>query len=204
MVYDPEHGCVRGGPWLLMPTDGDSMSNIDHDKLKICRELGHSYGLKDSSGKIAHCSRCGWERASIPGETYPGSDLPPHLIGRVPDMGYPEQGMTFNRYQRLAHVTKSRVLDFKTSIAVDALGLIGEAAEVSEHIKKILGHGHEADKNLIAKELGDVLWYVAEMASNFELSLDDIAEANIAKLKKRYPDGFSAERSLERDADDQD
>jgi len=110
--------------------------------------------------------------------------------------------MTLDDYQRKAHATKANDLGFKTAIAVDALGLIGEAAEVSEHIKKVIGHGHSADIGLIAKELGDVLWYVAEMASNFGLSLGDVARMNLEKLAARYPEGFNAERSRERKAGD--
>ena len=50
----------------------------------------------------------------------------------------------------------------------------------------------------IAEEIGDVLWYCAELASGINRSLDEIAEMNIEKLRKRYPDGFDSERSVHR------
>ena len=70
-----------------------------------------------------------------------------------------------------------------------ALGLCGEAGEVSEKIKKIIrdknGKYTEEDAVEISKELGDVLWYVSELASCFGLKLEDIANENINKLKSR-------------------
>ena len=79
-----------------------------------------------------------------------------------------------------------------------ALGLCGEAGEVAELLKKHYGHGHDLDRQALAKELGDVLWYVAALATRFSLSLDAIASENIAKLQARYPEGFSEERSKNR------
>lgn len=77
-------------------------------------------------------------------------------------------------------------------------GLTGEAGEVADLIKKHFGHGHELDLIKVNKELGDVLWYLSQLAEQFGLSLDDVAQANIDKLKKRYPDGFSEEASKNR------
>lgn len=77
-------------------------------------------------------------------------------------------------------------------------GLTGEAGEVADLIKKHFGHGHELDLTKVKKELGDVLWYLSQLAEQFGLSMDDVGEANIAKLKARYPDGFSEEASKNR------
>jgi NTP pyrophosphatase (non-canonical NTP hydrolase) len=74
-----------------------------------------------------------------------------------------------------------------------ALGLAGETGEVCEPLKKHLFHGRDLDRDALAKELGDVLFYVSALASTLGLSLDDVAAANIAKLRARYPDGFSVE-----------
>ena len=63
-------------------------------------------------------------------------------------------------------------------------------------IKKHLYHGHDM-KNL-KEELGDVMWYVAALSSMFGIDMEEVAEANIEKLRKRYPDGFSKERSINR------
>lgn len=78
------------------------------------------------------------------------------------------------------------------------LGIAGEAGEVADVIKKEVFHDHPEDTEKIKKELGDVLWYVAAVATVYKLDLEDIAVANLEKLKKRYPDGFSSERSLNR------
>jgi NTP pyrophosphatase (non-canonical NTP hydrolase) len=83
-------------------------------------------------------------------------------------------------------------------LAVLALGLGGEAGEVQELVKKNLGHGHDLDRERVMKELGDVLWYVAGVGTHLGISLEDIAQENLAKLRKRYPDGFDPERSKNR------
>jgi len=80
-----------------------------------------------------------------------------------------------------------------------ALGIAGEAGEVADYIKKVLYHGHPIDKDKLCKELGDVLWYIATLAENAGLTLEEVARANIDKLWARYPDGFSTERSINRD-----
>ena len=106
--------------------------------------------------------------------------------------------MDFNEYQELALKTAADFYDIRTALGITALGLTGESGEVSDIVKKILGHGHELDVEVITKELGDVLWYIAVMASALGVSLEDIAQGNIDKLKARYPNGFSTERSINR------
>ena len=102
---------------------------------------------------------------------------------------------TLNRYQ----VEALRTIG-SSDKAILGLGIAGEAGEVADLIKKELGHGHPADVDKIAKELGDVLWYIATLANEYGLSLSDVASRNIVKLKERYPDGFSSERSVNRSA----
>lgn len=79
------------------------------------------------------------------------------------------------------------------------LGLAGEAGEIADLVKKILGHQHEPDFGKLAEELGDLLWYCARLADFLEFDLGAVAAANIEKLKRRYPDGFDPERSKNRD-----
>ena len=79
-----------------------------------------------------------------------------------------------------------------------ALGLAGEAGECADHVKKHLFQGHNLNCAHLAEEIGDVLWYCAELAAGINRSLDEIAEQNIAKLRKRYPNGFDSERSIHR------
>lgn len=83
-------------------------------------------------------------------------------------------------------------------LAARALGLSGEAGEVADLVKKHLGHGHPLVREAVAEELGDVLWYVATLADRCGYKLSEIATLNKAKLRTRYPDGFSQERSMER------
>ncbi len=104
----------------------------------------------------------------------------------------------FNTYQQLALRTAGNHGDFEKTMMYTALGLNGEAGEVAEHIKKAFFHGHELDRENLEKELGDVLWYLAVMADTLGIPLEDIARHNIEKLARRYPDGFSEERSRNR------
>ena len=80
-----------------------------------------------------------------------------------------------------------------------ALGLCGEAGEVGDLVKKHLFQGHELNREKIIDELGDVAWYIAETAYALGVDLETVLAGNIEKLKKRYPEGFSAERSIHRE-----
>ena len=106
--------------------------------------------------------------------------------------------MTGNEYQALASRTTRSDLPADFQGAIYALGLTGEAGEVADLLKKHYGHGHPLDKDKLAKELGDTMWYISVLASHFDLSLDSIMEGNIAKLKARYPEGFSEHASINR------
>lgn len=79
------------------------------------------------------------------------------------------------------------------NISYPALGLTGEAGEVADKIKKIIrdqgGILTENNKVELAKELGDVMWYVASLAAELEYSLEEICEMNIEKLKGRTERG---------------
>jgi NTP pyrophosphatase (non-canonical NTP hydrolase) len=78
------------------------------------------------------------------------------------------------------------------------LGLVGESGELADIFKKIQFQGHPQDIEKIKEELGDVLWYVAELCMAYRLNLDEVMADNIAKLYERYPDGFSEENSINR------
>ena len=106
--------------------------------------------------------------------------------------------MTINEYQKLAMTTLNPELSQKDVLINGVMGLCGESGEAIDIVKKWLAQGHELDKEKLAKELGDICWYLAETATALDLSLEDIMAANIEKLKKRYPDGFDAERSRNR------
>lgn len=82
------------------------------------------------------------------------------------------------------------------------LGLGGESGEVEDLVKKHLFQGHPLDKEHIAKELGDIAWYLAVAAHGIGYELDTILQMNVDKLWARYPDGFDPECSLNRKEDD--
>ena len=106
--------------------------------------------------------------------------------------------MTFDEYQTNAQRTSPAGHD---RILNGVMGLNGEAGECIDIVKKAMFQGHELDEERLVDEISDVLWYCAELASGLGVSLSDIAQHNIDKLKKRYPDGFDAERSINRKDD---
>ena len=110
--------------------------------------------------------------------------------------------MENNEYQTLAMTTLNPALSQKDVLINSVMGLCGESGEAIDIVKKWLAQGHQLDKEHLAKELGDIAWYLAEAATALDLNLEDILEANIEKLKKRYPEGFDIHRSLERNEKD--
>ena len=106
--------------------------------------------------------------------------------------------MTANEYQRLAMITLNPALSKKDVLINGVMGLCGESGEAIDIVKKHLHQGHELDKEKLAKELGDIAWYLAETAYALDIPLDDILQANIEKLRSRYPEGFDAEKSIHR------
>jgi NTP pyrophosphatase (non-canonical NTP hydrolase) len=106
--------------------------------------------------------------------------------------------LTLDKYQKLAARTAGAGGDGDRRLIISALGLAGEAGEFANMVKKLTAHGHEISPETLADELGDVLWYISEAATTCGLSLGDIAQQNVEKLRKRYPEGFSEERSRNR------
>lgn len=93
--------------------------------------------------------------------------------------------------------------DYLLNVIYAAMGMCGEAGEASELVKKYAYHDHAIDTEHLARELGDVLWYVSYMAHLFGYPLGKIMAMNQEKLAKRYPDGkFDAERSRNREEGD--
>ena len=93
--------------------------------------------------------------------------------------------------------------DYLLNVIYAAMGMCGEAGEASELVKNYAYHGYTIDTEHLARELGDVLWYVSYMAYLFGYPLGKIMAMNQEKLAKRYPDGkFDAERSRNREEGD--
>lgn len=106
--------------------------------------------------------------------------------------------MNLNEYQQEVKRTTATKNYFET-LKMTSMGLAGETGEVCDLLKKYLYHSHELDMEKMHNELGDVLWYLAAMCNALDISLDDVAEMNVSKLRKRYPDGFDSKRSIERE-----
>lgn len=96
--------------------------------------------------------------------------------------------MTFEEYQKLSRQT-AIYPNLGNNFIYPTLGLAGEAGEVAEKIKKVLRDGNnlitEEKKEEIKKELGDVLWYISQLATELNLSLEEVASHNIEKLLSR-------------------
>ena len=99
--------------------------------------------------------------------------------------------LTLADYQRASRRTMPAVMDTE-QLLILALGLNGEAGELGELLKKHYGHGVPLDAAKLASELGDVLWYLAAIATAHGIDLNAVARGNIWKLRQRYPDGFRA------------
>lgn len=123
--------------------------------------------------------------------------------------------MTINEYQQSAlrtegpkgpYLASSGVLSASTKDADQnnvrllngLMGLCGETGEAIDILKKVLFQGHQLDREHMAKELGDIAWYLALAADALGYDLETILKMNIDKLWARYPDGFEAEKSLHR------
>lgn len=104
--------------------------------------------------------------------------------------------MNIGRYQSSAGRTRNKN---SNELANYALGMVCEAGEVGDILKKHMFHGHELDMDELKKEIGDVMWYMANICNVLEIELDEIAIMNIEKLNKRYPNGFKVEDSVNRE-----
>jgi NTP pyrophosphatase (non-canonical NTP hydrolase) len=104
----------------------------------------------------------------------------------------------FNEYQSLALRTMNPQIVGIKRITNCALGAAGEAGEIADLVKKHLFHDHPLDSEKILKEAGDNLWYLAVLSHTLGVSLSDVAQGNVDKLRLRYPKGFDSQRSIHR------
>ena len=106
--------------------------------------------------------------------------------------------MKINEYQKLAMITLNKDLSNKDILINAVMGLCGESGEAIDIVKKHLHQGHELDKDKLIKELGDIAWYLAEACHALNIELETVLTLNIEKLKKRYPEGFEVDKSINR------
>jgi NTP pyrophosphatase (non-canonical NTP hydrolase) len=97
--------------------------------------------------------------------------------------------MNFDEYQKRALTTAHATDDEFKDLMHWILGVNGESGEIAEKIKKIIrdknGKVSEEDRSELAKEIGDVLWYLAVLADHLGLSFEEVANSNLDKLKSR-------------------
>ena len=98
--------------------------------------------------------------------------------------------MEIKEYQELVKTTAKKFKDKTHEIASWGLGVVGEAGDIAGCIKKTLFHGNDQTKGM-RENLGDVMWYLVMICNFYGWKLEDILDENIAKLKKRYPQGFT-------------
>lgn len=106
--------------------------------------------------------------------------------------------MNVNEYQKEAMTTLNPEFSKRDALINSVMGLCGESGEAIDIVKKWMAQGHELDREHLIRELGDIAWYLAEAATALDVSLEDVLQANIDKLKKRYPSGFEVQRSTVR------
>lgn len=105
--------------------------------------------------------------------------------------------MNLNEYQELAERTINKDLTNSGMVKHSLHGMVGEIGEIHSIYQKIF-QGHTLDVEHLKKELGDLLWFIAEYCTAMGWDLDDICQMNIDKLKARFPDGFEVDKSLYR------
>lgn len=105
--------------------------------------------------------------------------------------------MTLNEYQTRAARTINHA-NSPAEMEMHALhGMCGEIGELQSLYQKMY-QGHQFDKVHAMKELGDLMWFIAEYCTACGFTLEEVAKANIEKLKARYPEGFETDKSLHR------
>lgn len=106
--------------------------------------------------------------------------------------------MSFENYQKLAMRTAKAMPSYNDDLHHAALGMAGEAGEFADAVKKFTVYNKPLDISNAIEELGDLLWYIALAANSLATTVEDIARANIVKLKVRYPDKYTDELAVVR------
>jgi NTP pyrophosphatase (non-canonical NTP hydrolase) len=116
----------------------------------------------------------------------------------VRDEGRGTRGETFDEYQKAARRTMNPRLSDTERLVDAAAGLAEEAGEVLGLVRKHAYMGHPIDRERVTRELSDALWCLAAVATSVGVTLGDVAAANLEKLRRRYPEGYSDEASRAR------
>lgn len=106
--------------------------------------------------------------------------------------------MDIREFQRVSTRTLNKELSKEQQVSNMIFGANGELGEVTDILKKHLYQGHRINKQHLAEEIGDALFYIVNLCTLYNLDVEDILQGNVDKLKKRFPEGFDAERSINR------
>lgn len=106
--------------------------------------------------------------------------------------------MEIKEFQKNSIRTLNMDLTKEQLLSNMVMGIAGESGEVADVIKKHLYQGHDLDVAHLKEEIGDVMFYIVNLANVLELDMQEVLEDNINKLRKRYPQGFDADRSINR------
>ncbi|HEU4993279.1 MAG TPA: nucleoside triphosphate pyrophosphohydrolase family protein [Gemmatimonadaceae bacterium] len=109
--------------------------------------------------------------------------------------------MTLDEFEAAASRTKNPKLSDRERLLDAAAGLAEESGEIVGLVRKHLFQSHPLDRDKLQKELGDALWCLAITAQSAGLSLEQVAAANVAKLRARYPEGYTDDKSVNRTSD---
>lgn len=107
--------------------------------------------------------------------------------------------MDLKTFQEVSTRTFNANLTHNEKLCNCVAGIFGEGGEVADIIKKYLFQGHSFDKEHLTEEIGDLMFYIVNLANVLNLDMELILEANVDKLKKRFPDGFSTKASIDRE-----
>lgn len=107
--------------------------------------------------------------------------------------------MNFQEYQDLAKRTDANLGTLRENLIHMSLGMNTEQAELADVLKKNLAYGKEVDYVNLKEELGDLMWYIANMCNHLNWTLEDVCDLNIKKLQQRFPNNFTQIAANNRD-----
>ncbi len=145
---------------------------------------------------LSMLDRVGMNRVGILPDHYDKHGL--SVDGVVCEVRQAAPALTANEYQRAAMALLNPALTKSDALVNGVMGLCGESGECIDLVKKHLHQGHGLDKEALKKELGDVAWYLAETAWALDIPLEEVLRGNLEKLHRRYPGGFTPEKSIHR------
>lgn len=105
---------------------------------------------------------------------------------------------TFTEFQMDCERTRRKELPFISQLLQGCLGITGEAGEVADVVKKCAFQGHKLNRLELLEEIGDTLYYVSDLCTTLGFTLQEVAQMNIGKRLKRFPNGFTIKESIER------